>query len=456
MIRTRNVPPETASPESEARLRRWQRVTLAVLVVGYAGYYLCRSDLSIATPLLLREYGPRGLDKEVLGRVVSLGVLVYACGKFLNGSLADLLGGKRLFLTGMVGAVVCTALIGAGGLPLFTLAWAVNRLVQSGGWVGMVRVASRWFSHSEYGFAMGVASLSFLFGDFASRLFLGQLVSSGAGWRGVFLVSAGVLGVIFLASALLLRETPRQVGLPEPEANPENLYGEAGRHAEHVAPRDLLGPLLKSRLFWWVCALSFGFTLMRETFNTWIPQYLTEVHHMDPGAAGKASSLFPLFGGISVLLAGYLSDRIQHTGRAILLLASLVVALPGLVVLSRLGPGSSNAGVVLLLGALAFVLIGPYSLLAGAISLDFGGKRGSATACGWIDGVGYLGGIVAGQGIGAMAEGRGWGTAYMFLAAVTALSAMAALFYWREIASQAARRMDPVLSAADGEQPEEP
>ena len=47
---------------------------------------------------------------------------------------------------------------------------------------------------------------------------------------------------------------------------------------------------------------------------------------------------------------------------------------------------------------MAFLLIGPYSYLAGAISLDFGGKRGGATACGIIDGVGYLGGVLAGEG----------------------------------------------------------
>ena len=30
-------------------------LTIALLVTGYAGYYLCRSDLSVAMPLLIRR-----------------------------------------------------------------------------------------------------------------------------------------------------------------------------------------------------------------------------------------------------------------------------------------------------------------------------------------------------------------------------------------------------------------
>ena len=42
---------------------------------------------------------------------------------------------------------------------------------------------------------MGVLSLSFLFGDAAGRLWLGALVSHGAGWRAVFVAIAIVCAV---------------------------------------------------------------------------------------------------------------------------------------------------------------------------------------------------------------------------------------------------------------------
>jgi OPA family glycerol-3-phosphate transporter-like MFS transporter len=62
--------------------------------------------------------------------------------------------------------------------------------------------------------------------------------------------------------------------------------------------------------------------------------------------------------------------------------------------------------------------------------MDFGGKRGSATASGWIDGVGYLAGLFAGEGIGGLAQHTGWSSAFGALAAITGGSAVAAVIYW--------------------------
>ena len=55
-------------------LQRWQLRTAASLSVGYSAYYLCRSNLAIVAPRLMREFGSRGLNKEVLGQLASVGV----------------------------------------------------------------------------------------------------------------------------------------------------------------------------------------------------------------------------------------------------------------------------------------------------------------------------------------------------------------------------------------------
>jgi OPA family glycerol-3-phosphate transporter-like MFS transporter len=64
------------------RLGRWRVLTVTLMVTGYAGYYLCRSDLSVAMPLLIAEMASRGIapdDARIrLGTIASLGVLAYA------------------------------------------------------------------------------------------------------------------------------------------------------------------------------------------------------------------------------------------------------------------------------------------------------------------------------------------------------------------------------------------
>jgi sugar phosphate permease len=116
------------------RLWRWQALTVTLLVLGYAGYYLCRSNFSVALPLIIEDLVAKGWDtngaKVSLGALASVGVFAYAVGKFLSGGLTDLLGGRRAFLLGSAGAIGCTALFAlGGGLPIFTLAWALNRLL---------------------------------------------------------------------------------------------------------------------------------------------------------------------------------------------------------------------------------------------------------------------------------------------------------------------------------------
>ncbi|MDW8208226.1 MAG: MFS transporter [Chloroherpetonaceae bacterium] len=431
MHNTRPASPEIAlSAYCSARLLQWQRLTLILLTVGYAGYYICRSNLSVTTPLLIKEFGAQGLNKEAIGTIVSWGTLAYAFGKFFGGSLSDLLSGRRMFLAGMAGSVLCTVIFALGGPPVFTLAWVCNRAIQSVGWSGIVRIASRWYAYSSYGAIMGTISLSFLFGDFFSRLLLGQLIVWGLHWQGVFYVAALSLGIIFLINLFLLRETPQDIGEAEPRAHPNNLFGEAGQTARLSGPSDLLLPLLRNPLFWTVCALSFGFTIVRETFNTWTPQYLHEVAGLEEGRAASASALFPLFGGISVLVAGTASDRLGRGGRAGIILLGLLCSMPLLLLLGLSRAGTTPAMATALLALVAFALIGPYSFLAGAIALDFGGKRASATACGWIDGIGYLGGVLAGKGVGALAERSGWSIAFICLAGITAVSCLFAAYYW--------------------------
>src|SRR6266567_3163579 len=85
---------------------------------------------------------------------------------------------------------------------------------------------------------------------------------------------------------------------------------------------------------------------------------------------------------------------------------------------------------VALVALVAFLIIGPYAYLADAIALDFGGKQGSGTASGLIDGVGYLGGVLAGNSMASIAVTWGWNRAYAVLAGVTWLASIAAALYF--------------------------
>ncbi|HTS26437.1 MAG TPA: MFS transporter [Bryobacteraceae bacterium] len=428
---------ERAAPRN--RLARWQALNLVLLVGGYTGYYLCRSDLSVSMPLLIAELHRRGMAtgaaRLVLGAIASYGVLAYAIGKFPSGSLADRFGGKGNFLIGMAGSIVFTLLFAASGtVPVFTLVWMGNRLVQSLGWAGAVKIVSRWFPFSRYGAVMGVVSLSFLFGDAACRQLMALLIAAGFGWRAVFVVAACVLAAVLAVCAWLIRESPVEIGEAEPSANPANLFATRTGNTRVGSLRDRLQPFLNSGVFWLACALSLGTTILRETLTLWTPTYFNQAVGMTPAEAAAASGLFPFFGGISVLVCGWLSDRLKGGGRAAIMTVGLLLA--GMTLLA-LGLGvvpATRTAVVTVVAAAALLILGPYSFLAGAISLDFGGKQGSGTASGLIDGIGYMGGVLSGSGMAQISVRYGWGGAFLILAVFALLSSLAAGFLLRQIA----------------------
>src|SRR5262249_23119128 len=130
-----------------------------------------------------------------------------------------------------------------------------------------------------------------------------------------------------------------------------------------------------------------------------------------------------------VLFAGFVSDKLGRNGRALIILIGLLLSSMGLCLLGHLQFGFAPALPILLVAFVAFTLIGPYSYLAGAISLDFGGKQGSATASGVIDGVGYLGGVLAGDTVARISVNHGWQGAFNALTGVALLSSLTAALF---------------------------
>ena len=86
-----------------------------------------------------------------------------------------------------------------------------------------------------------------------------------------------------------------------------------------------------------------------------------------------------------------------------------------LVLMGRIPDHSGPWAPTILVALVGFMLLGPYSYLAGAMSLDFGGKHGSATAAGIIDGFGYMAGWLSGDTVARIAVAFGWRSAFLCL-----------------------------------------
>lgn len=142
------------------------------------------------------------------------------------------------------------------------------------------------------------------------------------------------------------------------------------------------------------------------------------------------SSLYPLCGGCSVILCGWISDRFLSGRRGPVIAIPLVLLIPTLLAMGRLQPGGGTVAPLVLVSTAAFLMIGPYAFLGGAISLDLGGRHGSATAAGLVDCAGYIGGVLSGWAMGRLTAHVGWYAVFGTMAGAGVLAVAAAVFYW--------------------------
>jgi MFS family permease len=140
----------TASP----RLKRIQRSSVALLVLGCALNYVDRSSLSVANPLIRKDLGLTIAD---MGLLLSSFLWAYAVFQLPAGALVDRLGPRRLLGAGIFVWSLAQALGGlVGGFWQFVGARVFLGMGESPQFSGLVRVVRDWFNVRERGLPTGV------------------------------------------------------------------------------------------------------------------------------------------------------------------------------------------------------------------------------------------------------------------------------------------------------------
>jgi len=403
---------EPATSAAGSRLGGW--TVVAVLSIGYIGVYLCRKNLSVAVPLLQQDFGA---TKAQVGAIASTGTFAYAAGKLFNGVLVDRVGGRVGFLIAL-GAVATFGALGAFAPSIAVLSafYALNRFAGSAGWGAMVKLVPTWFGVARSATVIGVMSLSYVLGGVAATLLARYIVTQGGDWRAVMGLPSAVLVALIAVCIAFVRAGP----LHPPSERPVGPDSDS-RWQEFVA-------LIKKPQFVFACAVSFAVTLLRDSFNNWSVDFLTDAQGKGGSVATAAlhSVGFDLAGAIAILANGMLYDRIRPERRGWMIASSLGFLALVLLVLPSVATKHLVLG-ALLLGAVGLLVYGPFSLLSGVIAIETGGARQAATAAGIIDGVGYLGAIFAGYGLGKLLDLGGYGLGLRVLAVITAIATVLAL-----------------------------
>ena len=168
-------------------------------------------------------------------------------------------------------------------------------------------------------------------------------------------------------------------------------------HLDNSSLGEALINFLHSPRFWLICLSIMCLTILMA-FQGFIPIYLKEVFNLSPGKAGVASSVFSMGSMFSILIGGFVFDKLTKKKR-VLVLSGMMTLATGCIVILLLLTKSNIQGNSLPLAVLSAIMIyglmiAPcYLIPMSVFSVDFGGKH-CGVLVGIIDAAGYLASMV--------------------------------------------------------------
>ena len=379
---------------------RWEMIIVACMYVGYVGFMLCKSSVSLFATTIKK--GDLGLTTSDFGVIFAWGMAGALAGKLLTGMVADRLGGRNVFVLALVLTTATAAAFGAAShRSVFSLLNFVVQFTKSAAWPSMAHLIKSWFPVQKYGRVWGIISTSSRLSAVLSALLVAALLlvlPPQDGWRWGFVVIGGIVALVVVLLLLFLKGKPANVSLSSPQEERPIAAGKGTKTKTTSHPLDdktLLAALVifaTSGRVWLIC-LSIMFLTVLMEFWTLIPQYLKETFHLTDSAAAGYSAAFPAGSFASMLVGGFVYDRLTKRGVMGVLCALLVIA-TGCVAFLWLLPNpnvNSTAGIVPAMVAI-FLLgtaISPaYYLPMSVFSINFGGKH-CGVLIGLIDACGY-------------------------------------------------------------------
>ena len=422
------------------RFRNWFFLGLL-----YAAFYLCRYNLGIVAPELKEYYG---FTNEQYGRIASARDGGYAFGQFVNGLLADGLGGKQAMAVGAIGSILMNFAFGCATfssigwiLAAFFLIRLLDGYFQAFGAPGMIKTSAAWFRRRERGFfsgifggviqmgAVGAGALGkYLLVGFTVPLI--GLTVARQDWRMMFFLPPMILFVILVISWLNVKNHPEEAGYQIRHDKEDTHAGEQRAPLARVFKQIAGNPLA-----WCNAGAYFCTGFVRRALEAWWVLYLVDAWHAD-----KTSSYYivlvwslPLSAFVGSIGAGLMSDAL-FAGRRSPVAAALygIETLCILAALLWLGVwhGGSPAIACIFLSLISLTCNSSHSIIGAAAAMDIGGQRMSGFACGVIDSFQYCGAILAGFLLGKLIDAFGWNALFVAMLPFSLLGALLMTGIW--------------------------
>jgi len=313
--------PSQEAVASSNPFKKYQVITVSLLLVIGIINYVDRSALSIANTSIQRDMG---ITPSQMGILLSAFSLAYAFSQLPLGMIIDRLGSKISLGAALLGWSVAQT---ASGLINSFSAFIGLRVVLGIGEAPMFPSAAKalaeWFEAEKRGTPTGIVLSSTCIGPCLAPPLLTLLMITW-GWRGMFIVT-GVFGILVAACWFAFyKSKARYLAELPAEAREQLLAAQA-----HKQPVATARPSLRAQLAAWAelfrhkstwgAVLGFmGVIYMLWLHLTWLPGYFEREHGLSLYQTAWVVSLAYVFGALGTIVAGRICDRLVKNGASVL------------------------------------------------------------------------------------------------------------------------------------------
>ncbi|XP_010882995.4 glucose-6-phosphate exchanger SLC37A4a [Esox lucius] len=411
----------------------YYRTTIfTAMFVGYTLYYFNRKTFSFVMPSLMQEIR---LDKDDLGMITSSQSLAYAISKFISGVLSDQISARWLFSIGLflVGGVNMVFSM-SSTVAVFSGLWFLNGLGQGLGWPPCGRILRKWFEPSQFGTWWAILSCSM---NLAGSLgpIIATVMAQSYSWRTILSISGFSCCVVAFFCLLLIRNEPKDVGLPNIDAGGAK-KGKPDMSSDETTFKEfILSPYL------WL--LSVGYLVVfgvKTACTDWGQLFLIQDKGQSTLMGSSYMSALEVGGLLGSLAAGYFSDKAvaqqgmkSHGNPRHFLLISMMIGMFGSMYLFRVTvtPDSPKIWILFLGAAFGFSSYGPIALF-GVIANESAPSNYCGTSHAIVALMANIGGFCSGLPFSTIAKHHGWEMAF-WVAEMSCLITTIGFFLLRNI-----------------------
>ena len=410
------------------KYQQWK--VLALMFLAYGGSMLCRNAIGALSPAM-SEDPEIMLTTSQLGEILAWGAVGSIVGKIFSGIVADLIGG-RLALFVCVFAVAISTI--AFSLPtsvfFFSLVHFIMRVSQTIGWPSVGLLINQWFPQQHYGKAWGIISTSSRIHTALSAVFLGILVAAFS-WRSSFVIAGSFYLVASIIFLYLIKSSPAKVGLKD--------LSEKITHSNlSETLRGVFGWLIilkRDSCFVYVTLMMMMLFVLYD-FIGYAPLYLNQATGLTAADAARSSAFFPLGALSSVVIFGFLYDKLQFDNLRILLisclsLSTLFIGLLWSLSLFELSTSSTQILSFILIFMFGFTMAPAWYLPVNVYITSLGGHHIGFTLT-LVDVFGYFASAIFNVVAGRLADSS-WGNYLLFVMVFCVLSTGFLFMFFREM-----------------------